>query len=290
MNDSHHSTTRWETRMTRLIALSVAAMVLVMFTAPRATAAVTDDLVAYYDFETDLGNQVGVDSLTLLDGGDIAGWSGGTVTRGDGSSTRTTLLVGNAGNYVDVDNDRTRAEFGATELGDSFAISAWYYLAPNDSNGSDRFFVFEGSTNFDVSYGISSGDTYGSHVGQTFVESTVTSRNAWHHVLHNFTSDGTNTTLDVYIDGVLEDSGSVSTSAVDFSAIHFGLSRSGVSPDRDWDGLLDEVALWDRALTTDEIAIVRARGLNGQALTIPAPAALPFGLGLLGLLAARRRR
>ena len=252
-----------------------------------AQAALTDGLVAYYDFESDLTNQAGSGDLSVVAGNDgIAGWSGGVVNASDGTSNRSTLLVGNAGNYIDVENDRTRAPFGTDELGNSFTISAWYYLAPNDSNGSSRYFVFESLNNFDVSYGISSGDTYASYVGQIIVDSTDTSRNAWHHVLHVFDSDATNTTLSVYIDGTFEGSGSAPTSTVDFDAINLGYYRSD-SGDRDWDGLIDEVAIWDRALTTQEVLDVRAAGLAGSA--IPEPGSLAL-LGLGGLLIARRRR
>ena len=234
-----------------------------------AEGALSPGLVGYYDFENSLANKAAVgNDMIILGGSDIAGWPGGTVSRADGTSNRTTLLVGKAGNFVDIDNDRAQSPLGSAELGNSFTISAWYNLAVNSTNASNRFFVFEASDNFDVSYGTSTAaNSYVSYVGQTAINTTVTSADAWHHVVHSFSSDGTNTTLTAYIDGVAVGSGTVATSLVNFADINVGRHRSIDAGDRDWDGLIDEVGVWNRALSAAEVGEVHYRGVNGLSLT-----------------------
>lgn len=245
------------------------AMLTLLGVSAISAQAVTSGLVGYYDFENDLLNKAGAGNhMTVTGGSDIAGWTGGVVSRADGDSNRVILLVGNAGNYVDIDNDRTQTPLGTAELGNSFSISAWHNLTPNNANTSPRFFVFEASDNFDVSFGISSGDTYNSYVGQSqnTANNVVLPRNVWHHVLHTFSSDGTTTTLDVYVNGAHVGSHSALTSSVNFADINIGRHRSSDAGDRDWDGLIDEVAIWNRPLTAGEAAQVHTRGLQGLGL------------------------
>ena len=84
------------------------------------------DPVGYWDFETDLQNQVTLSTALeaqVIGGDPEPGWSGGVVTRSDGTSTRPGGQVGNGVNIVDADNDRLRLPFGTSNLGNSFAIS-----------------------------------------------------------------------------------------------------------------------------------------------------------------------
>ena len=61
---------------------------------------------------------------------------------------------------------------------------------------------------------------------------------------------------------------------------------------RTWDGLLDDVGIWNRPLTAAEVGVIYNAGLQGNSLgtIIPEPSSIVlavFGLAFLGL---RRRR
>ncbi len=215
--------------------------------------------VGYWNFENSLQNQV--------TGG--LGLNAGVLTNAPSYAT------GRAGTGLSFDNsvgESIQLPFGSNALGDSFTISAWYRQTDDLTDG--RNFVFESQGNYDVSYGDGGSNNFTSYVGQVGIGTTTTSAEQWHHVLHSFSSDGSNTTLNAYIDGVLMHSGSATTSSVDFPAINVGTYRSANG--RWWDGMIDEVALWDRALNTAEAAEVYNRGLGGLELQYT-PAVVDLG-------------
>jgi hypothetical protein len=84
-----------------------------------------------------------------------------------------------------------------------------------------------------------------------------------------------------------------------FTNLLFGRERNSPDPtgDRDWDGMIEELAIWDRALTGSEInngvggvdaTSLYQRGLSGIAIPEPG-AALLGGFGLLALMRRRVR-
>jgi hypothetical protein len=255
-----------------------------------AQANLASNLVAYYDFETDLSNQAGA----LYDGSTVNGpWTTGATATGpgftgnaayvigDGLSDRGTMLVGNALNIYDGHDTTVSVPLGTAQLGQTFSISAWTYLAPGAGNGSARFHAFEAGNNWDVSWGTLDGNTslMQSYVAQVKLSPDIAiTHEQWQHVVQVFTSDGATTTLDVYIDGVTTPaaSGTALTSAMNFTGINIGDARVGASGDRQWDGMIDEFAVWNRALTTTEVTELYDLGVAGQAIPVPATQTEPF--------------
>jgi hypothetical protein len=90
--------------------------------------------------------------------------------------------------------------------------------------------------------------------------------NQWHHIAYCVSSDGTTSTLRIYIDGTFFGSRTVATSLVSFTNLHFGRHRT-LAGDRDWDGMIDEVALWNRSLTANDVKELYLRGNSSIALT-----------------------
>ena len=250
-------------------------------------AALVDGLVAYYDFEqtgtAGLNNRApgaaGIHA-TRFGGGffnDTGNPSGpgfagnASFNGGDGLSNRGSLLVGRALNLVDARSDAIVVPQGTTQLGKTFTVAAWHALTPGSANPSPRYFVFEASDNFDVSWGISSTNTYLSYNAQVAANNIVLPRGDWHHVAHVFTTTGTNTVLETYVNGSLLGTRNALSANLAFTALHFGRSRAGTD-DRDWDGLLDEIGVWNRALSAAEVTALRDLGLAGLPLTIdPVP-------------------
>lgn len=93
------------------------------------------------------------------------------------------------------------------------------------------------------------------------------------------TCDGN--TLSLYQNGLLVGSREYLVGNVDITGIQFGQSFGGGRGITSAD--IDNVGLWDKALTADEIKL-----LNG--LTVPEPATATLGLLGLSALFLRRRR
>ena len=185
---------------------------------------------------------------------------------GNGVSDRSVMLAGNALNLVDTRNDAIAVPVGSADLGGDFTIAVWHALTPSGGSVA-RPFVFEGTDNYNVSWGISGGDSYTAYVTQSAsLPFGVLERGPWHHVAHVFTSDGTTTTLTLFVNGQPAGTRTGASAAMVFSGIHFGKHRGGDHV-RNWDGMLDDLAIWNRALTAEEIEEIHIKGRHGFALT-----------------------
>jgi uncharacterized repeat protein (TIGR02543 family) len=272
-------------------------------------APIHTDLVAYYNFEQTGTNglvnkapgPLGFNGayVTTPANGAGAGFSGNAAFPGavaTATTNRSTLLVGNALNVVKAATPTGQftvstltsrgpglnSDFGT--LGTRFTISSWFYLAPDADNTSlsadaQRQFVFESNldgttstTVFDVSFGTTAANTiYASFVGgiSSAANNATLAAGGWHHVVHSFDVSGANTVVTVYINGALRGTGSAATSTVDFRGINFGSNRSGTS--RVFDGLIDEVAVWRRALSASEVTEVYNLGIANTPLAATIP-------------------
>ena len=286
---------------TRLSLIALGAVV------PLATAKadLSNNLLAYYNFESadtaGLANQVGggvthngrYGSGTTYDVipafGSGAGFAGNAAFPGaeeTATTDRSTMLVGKALNIAKSDASTTAGSgwfnvpsLNASTLGGAFTISAWFYLAPDDDNTGTtadilRDYVFEGAENFDVSFGSTdaNGSSFISWLGEgSSVGAGLLATGQWHHVAHVFTQTGANTVLAVYIDGVKTGNNlTTATSNLNFTALNFGAARNGT---RVFDGMLDEVAVWGRALTANEVTELHQRGTASLALNADLAAA-----------------
>ncbi|RYD31694.1 MAG: LamG domain-containing protein [Verrucomicrobiaceae bacterium] len=197
----------------------------------------------------------------------------GTATPADGGQFTVTTLTSRGTGLGPVG-----AEFGT--LGTQFAISAWYYLAPDPDNGSlstdaQRRFVFESvldgaSTTqvYDISWGTSGANaTYAPYVGQVLGSMTGVAADGWHHVVHSFSTEGANTRLTVHVDGVQVSTLTAPTANVDFRGINFGTNRFGNA--RVFDGMIDEVGVWNRSLSPAEVTELFQRGTNRISIVQP---------------------
>ncbi|RYD25069.1 MAG: LamG domain-containing protein, partial [Verrucomicrobiaceae bacterium] len=271
-----------------------------------ASAAISDNLVSYYDFEeavsgngSAIANRVsGGASATIFGTSPTSGFAGNaafnsTGTDGAGNtSNRSALIVGKAANFTHTSTDAIRVPVDTTALwgstpvaGAGFSISAWYFAAidPNQA-ASQRYFVFEDGTNttqFDVSFGSQAAAAnatslamwaYNNGATGAAVQAT-SSVGAWHHVVHTFTYDGTSTLMSVYRDGVSTPATLNFAGFPSFTELNIGNARDGQS--RGWDGMIDEVAVWSRALAPAEVQGVYNLGLQGEAVT-----ALKFNVAL----------
>ncbi|WP_425400145.1 LamG-like jellyroll fold domain-containing protein [Aeoliella sp.] len=234
-----------------------------------AVSPASADLVAYYDFE-DSQNAPSLSGpdLTETGSGHTLGVAGG--------------IVGNAVEFTGADGNvlTTNLGFGGggtNQLGDNFTVSAWYNLDTVPSSPTGRFFVYEGSTDYDISYGLRSySDVDGFADTQTFTNglgsilyADAHTAGQWQHVAHTYESVGGVTTIRTYIDGTEVDSPlEGSTTSLVSEAINIGNARN-TALTRGFDGKLDEIAFWDAALPAESIISIYNTGLSG--LAIPEP-------------------
>ena len=101
----------------------------------------------------------------------------------------------------------------------------------------------------------------------------------WHNVIAITTNGGVDAYM--YIDGVLDGSILGQAGLADNDA-NLLIGENPEATGRQWNGMIDEVNIWSRALTVDEIAYL-------QTNPVPEPSGLLLAaLGLLGLSAWRR--
>ena len=281
--------------------------------AATSQAALTTNLLAYYDFE-----ETGTNGLKNKAPGATAyhgSWSGSfngsdadgpgftgnaSYNPGDGLSDRSTLLVGNALNIVDGNNTFADMPIGSADTGKTMTVSFWSYLAPGTGNGSARFHAFETGDSgvYDLSVGTTSSYSstgrddyaaYGPSNKQIGTSVAGFSEESWDHHVITTTLSGANINTAYYLNGAPTRSDTDGVAAnFTFTGLHFGDGRAG-SGERDWDGLIDEVAIWGRALTPTEVGELHTRGSNGLAVVPEPSSAALLGLGGLALILHRRK-
>lgn len=219
------------------------------FSLYRANAAdVTTGLVAYWNFEN--GSTIGTPfygSLNLTTSGAPAY----TATGGNESSRGLSL---NGSSFLEA------SSYPISLNGNNpYTIAAWF----KTSQGNNGGILGYGSTGTCLGNNlrISSSTTflsywYGCDYGSTAVPSFV---NSWHHVA--VTYDGT--TLKFYYDGAYLSSGTGLTRATTGTRFYLGKTVDDIP----LTGVLDDVALYTRALSAADVADLKAGALNYNANT-----------------------
>jgi Concanavalin A-like lectin/glucanases superfamily len=126
------------------------------------------------------------------------------------------------------------------------------------------------------------------------VSSTSLSLNQWHFLA--FTADSQTHTATFMQDGVVTGSFNYSGELLASSSqLNIGDDPSDTSPGQgNWNGKIDDLAIWSRALSSQDLASIYSAGLSGQPLltVVPEPAVTKFIIPviLLSVLSLRRKR
>jgi hypothetical protein len=247
------------------LARGVVVVVAFLMTDTAFADVVINDPVAYWSFDDTgsvLSNQV--TSSRYHDASVLFGTPSAGVEEG---------ASGLAGNALVLDGTcALRLPYHQDNLGLSFTFSFWYWQLTNDT----RQCVYQTRDNFTATYEAVAGtnDLFASYVGQELAGGITTGPREWIHIAHTFSTSNNIVTLSVYSNGVLKLTKN-STSNNMFSAnqvrgLHVGAFRSATGPadGRCFKGMIDELALWNRALSAVEVEAVYQRGAAGQKLDV----------------------
>ncbi|MDC0270086.1 LamG domain-containing protein [bacterium] len=277
------------TRTPLALAAAMASLALTATSAQAATIAyrnliLSDSPVAYYQFDETSGT-------TALNSGSSGATQNGTHAGG-------TLTVGQTsahpflGTAYDFDGGFVTAAAIPTGLSE-WTMEAWINtragsgtVLSNDAGGWNDDAIIGMSPEGGISgvaageFGISQQSAPGGP--RDGVGATVAS-DEWHHVA--MTGSASDSTMSVYIDGVLiasDTSPNVNFNFGTSAGLFIGSKR--VTADSLFDGLIDEVAVYDSVLSTSDLAA------RANFNPIPEPtSAILGGMGALILLRRRRR-
>ncbi|PYK29702.1 MAG: hypothetical protein DME57_09485, partial [Verrucomicrobia bacterium] len=205
------------------------------------------------------------------DANDSQDSNNGTLQNG---ATFTTGEVGQAFSLDGTDDYVEVSDSSNISFTGPFTIDAWIKTTDNtsehgivekyDGGGQNGYFFRLASGTGRLVFGICNGVTCESVAGATQV-----SISTFHHVAAIF--DGSS--LKVYLDGNLDGSASTSIAPGD-GTNPLEIGARGGSPGNFFSGLVDEVELFNRALSDTEVASIFAAGSAGKCSCTPAPAGM----------------
>ena len=230
------------------------------YTYINATVSSDTDTSAFFDFNNSLIAYYGMDYYNST--GIYDNSSYGNFALFNGTLGTSDIVSGKRGNALNFDRT-TNSYLNAGEIlpTNSYTESAWIYMA--QQTASNEYNILSGDTTsgghaFWVPNSLSS--SFCSNTGGTawavraghnndwceVVSTSAVPLNTWTHV--SVTYDSTTTTMKLYFNGVLEDT-NTSVDAVSDPTVQIG----GFIGNNLWNGSLDEVTLFNRALSDSEI-------------------------------------
>lgn len=267
-----------------LAARPVSADILLPAVAPSSSLA--DGLDGYWTFDETSGG--------ILHDYSGHGYNGTLVNFPNGQGNWTSGQVGGAlqfggpstHEYVSVPNfAMPTASMTLTAWVWANATPYWATIAANWNGawGAFNYATFGGTPN--MSLYVADGGSPPNIVNVDYgVSSTSLSVNQWHFVA--FVANSLTGTVTFMQDGVV--TGSFGYGAQLFassSQLNIGDDPSDTSPGQgNWDGKIDDLAIWTRALSSQELTTIYSAGLAGQPLLtlVPEPSVMAmFGLGIL---------
>lgn len=268
------------------VCLRLTAAAVVCLMSATGYAGVQDGLINYWNLDGNFDDTAGSFSSTNADNGSQPA---GAVSFADSpvGSGQYAVFDGTPDAFIEVPDS---ADIVAA--GESLSISAWFTVNQFDEGwqaliahgeGADYRIARRGGGSNIVSYAGGVGDIPGD-------DSTGPDVNdgGWHHVVA-ISPNGAPSEL--WVDGQQVATGG-NTNLTDNGS---GRLMIGGNPDtggfRTWDGGIDDVGMWDRALTGDEIGQIYAAGGQGIPLSqVPEPGAgLMMLMATCGLALLRRR-
>ncbi len=160
------------------------------------------------------------------------------------------LDLDGAGDYVDCGNSPIFT------FQDAITVSVWVNLrtAPTAwmaavAKGENAWRISCNNTSQSFHFGV----TYYTNANYSANGAITVGLNEWHHVAGTYE----NSTIKLYVDGVL-DTTTASAAAMGKSTTNLFIGENSESTGRTWNGLLDDVRIYRRALSASEIGVMMA--------------------------------
>jgi hypothetical protein len=200
-------------------------------------------LVGYWSFEDGSGTKAEDFSPT--------GTNTGTLTNGP---TWVDGKIGKAVNFDGTDDYVSLGNNALGNLGDLSTISVWIKA----SVGGEIISEYQASVCGDYSFRVSGGIAYAHDGGSATVTSVVNTLNNgnWRHIVVVSEENGTK----IYIDGVLDASSSTDVDWRNSCAAQDVRVGRRMDGDNQFNGQIDDIRIYNRALTASEIAGLYAQG------------------------------
>lgn len=219
---------------------------------PSPTGPLTANLVSYYKFDENTGNNV-KDSLNI---------NPGTWTGTLGNQWQTIGKANSSGNFNSSDNSVLVPTDQSLQFTKDFTITAWIYPKSLGAASLGRIvdktsneYAFQLNTNNRLSLQNGGG-------AQGFSQNNAVTLNQWNFVAVKYSSNGQIATF--YSNAVIVGTDStVKDPVAGINNLFIGNNAAGT---RGFDGYIGEVGLWNRALDNYEISALYN---NSQALTYP---------------------
>lgn len=227
-----------------------------LFVALPASAYIMDDLAGYWTLNQNVGDYSTYKTPTTSD------WNGGVPTSLGSCVIDNCYEFCTAGGVCDggsIATDNTVPDLA----GNGFSIAGWFLNRADDSNGwpvlyrwVGDYYVGINTDNNNITAAYKPNDSVSIILDPSYSMVTDT----WYHVAVIF--DDTTDTISLYINGELEDHADVSDSSVAgaVEALYFA-EDPGYST---MSGAIDEVAIWKRALTSDDLDYLYNEGLGRE--------------------------
>ena len=245
-----------------------ALIVLAIVSSP-AQGNILDELVASYSFDGTLADRLGANNGTM---------NAGSPDYQPGQFGQGIDLPGNQ--HVILPEDDADFDFAAS--GGELTISAWFRVDAFDKDW--QALVAKGETNKYRVARRSNGNELayaGSGDGSDINGAINVNDGKWHNIIAITTNAGRDAYM--YIDGIADGSILGQAGVADNDA-NLLIGENPEATSRQWNGMIDEVNIWGRAITADEIAWL-------QTNAVPEPSGLVLtAVGLLGLFGWRHRR
>jgi len=269
-------------RCSRLFLLTLAALVFssALLYSGASAGFCPPNMVGYWKFDESAG-MTAEDSARENDG-DLGFYTGDWSPADD-------WVPGMAGNALYFDGEYSTGQGyhvdmpngGRLDIGtNDFTVALWFrrngnigdttqtlFSSLGDYEGQDKviwIFLMDDDVN---KIRVNVADNYGGEPMSSIYSASVVDDTNWHHLAVTFDRDGLGR---IYLDGQLDGSADISSQAGTMERdgwTHIGAYGSGLPPT--WaffNGTIDEVAVYDTAMTLEEVEDVRQTGLEGKGL------------------------